>query len=206
MPGLTAWVGLTKIAALKPGDVVFVSAAAGAVGSVVCQIAKIKGHTVIGSADGSAKGDFLKQIGVDHVIDYKATDNLTQALLQAAPKGIDVYFDNVGGEHLEAALTAANRFARVALCGMISQYNLVGQPDGPRNLILAVGKSIRLEGFIVSNHFNLLPEFQIDVSGWIREGKLTWKETVEKGIENAPAAFLKLFKGENIGKMLVKLG
>jgi NADPH-dependent curcumin reductase CurA len=205
MPGLTAWVGLTKIAALKPDDVVFVSAAAGAVGSVVCQIAKIKGHTVIGSAGGAAKGAFLKQIGVDQVIDYKRTENLTEAVLQAAPKGIDVYFDNVGGEHLEAALTAANRFARFALCGMISQYNLVGQPEGPRNLILAVGKSIRLEGFIVSNHLNLLPEFQRDMSGWIREGKLTWKETVEQGIENAPVAFLKLFKGENVGKMLVKL-
>jgi len=127
-------------------------------------------------------------------------------VLKAAPKGIDVYFDNVGGEHLEAALTAANRFARFALCGMISQYNLAGQPEGPRNLILAVGKSIRLEGFIVSNHFNLLPEFRKEMSAWIREGKLTWKETVERGVENAPAAFLKLFKGENIGKMLVKLG
>ena len=205
MPGLTAWVGLLKIAALKPGDVVFVSAAAGAVGSVVCQIAKIKGHTVIGSAGGSAKGAFLKQIGVQHVIDYKTTDNLTEAVLRVAPNGVDVYFDNVGGEHLEAALTAANRFARFALCGMISQYNLVDQPEGPHNLILAVAKSIRLEGFIVSNHLNLLPEFQRDMSGWIREGKLTWKETVEQGIENAPAAFLKLFKGENVGKMLVKL-
>jgi NADPH-dependent curcumin reductase CurA len=206
MPGLTAWVGLLKIAALKPGDVVFVSAAAGAVGSVVCQIAKIKGHTVIGSAGGADKGAFLKQIGVDHVIDYKTSGNLTEAVLQAAPKGIDVYFDNVGGEHLEAALTAASRFARFALCGMISQYNLAGQPEGPRNLILAVGKSLRLEGFIVSNHFDLLPEFRKDMSGWIREGKLTRKETVVQGIENAPTAFLKLFKGENIGKMLVKLG
>ena len=123
MPGLTAWVGLLKIAAVKAGDVVFVSAAAGAVGSVVCQIAKIKGHTVIGSADGTEKGAFLKQIGVDHVIDYKTTSNLTEALLQVAPKGIDIYFDNVGGEHLEAAL-AANRFARFALCGMISQSTL----------------------------------------------------------------------------------
>jgi NADPH-dependent curcumin reductase CurA len=204
MPGLTAWVGLLKIAALKPGDVVFVSAAAGAVGSVVCQVAKIKGHTVIGSAGGADKGAFLKQIGVDHVIDYKATGNLTEALLQAAPNGLDVYFDNVGGEHLEAALTAANRFARFTLCGMISQYNVAGMPAGPRNIMFAVGKSIRLEGFIVSNHFNLLPEFQKDMSGWIREGKLMWKETVEHGIENAPMALLKLFKGENLGKMLVK--
>ncbi len=206
MPGLTAWVGLLKIAALKPGDVVFVSAAAGAVGSVVCQIAKIKGHRVIGSAGGGDKGAFLKQIGIDHVIDYKSIGNLTEAVLQAAPKGIDVYFDNVGGAHLEAALAAANRFARFALCGMISQYNLAGQPEGPRNLMLAVGKSLRLEGFIVANHFNLLPEFQKDMSRWLREGKLRWKETVEQGIENAPTAFLKLFKGENVGKMLVKLG
>jgi NADPH-dependent curcumin reductase CurA len=206
MPGLTAWVGLLKIAALKPGDVVFVSAAAGAVGSVVCQIAKIKGHTVIGSAGGADKGAFLKQVGVDHVIDYNTTGNLTEALLQAAPKGIDVYFDNVGGEHLEAALTAANRFARFALCGMISQYNIAGQPAGPRNLMFAVGKSLRLEGFIVSNHFNLMLEFQKDMSGWLRDGKIKWKETVEQGIENAPTAFLKLFKGENLGKMLVKLG
>jgi NADPH-dependent curcumin reductase CurA len=205
MPGLTAWVGLLKIAALKPGDVVFVSAAAGAVGSVVCQIAKIKGHTVIGSAGGAEKVAFLKEIGVEQVIDYKATDNLTAALLQAAPNGIDVYFDNVGGEHLEAALTAANRFARFALCGMISQYNVAGMPAGPRNIMFAVGKSLRLEGFIVSNHFNLLPEFQKDMAGWIRDGKTAWKETVEHGIENAPAAFLKLFTGENLGKMLVKL-
>jgi NADPH-dependent curcumin reductase CurA len=205
MPGLTAWVGLLKIAAMKPGDVVFVSAAAGAVGSVVCQIAKIKGHTVIGSAGGADKGAFLKEIGVDHVIDYKVAGNLAEAVLRAVPNGLDVYFDNVGGAHLEAALTAANRFARFALCGMISQYNVAGMPAGPRNIMLAVGKSIRLEGFIVSNHFNLLPEFQNDMSGWIREGKLTWKETVEHGIENAPTAFLKLFTGDNLGKMLVKL-
>ena len=196
--------GLLKVAALKPGDVVFVSAAAGAVGSVVCQIAKIKGHRVIGSAGGAVKGAFLKQIGVDHVIDYKATGNLTKALLPAAPNEIDVYFDNVGGEHLEAALTAANRFARFALCGMISQSGC-RMPAGPRNIMFAIGKSIRLEGFIVANHFNLLPEFQKDMSGWIRDGKVTWKETVEHGIENAPTAFLKLFKGENLGKMLVKL-
>src|SRR6476620_1419776 len=203
--GLTAWGGLLKIAALKSGDVVFVSAAAGAVGSVACQIAKLKGDTIIGAAGGANKCAFLRNIGVDHVIDYKATSNLTDALLQAAPNGIDVYFDNVGGNHLEAALTAANRFARFALCGMISQYNVAGMPAGPRNIMLAVGKSIRLEGFIVSNHFNLLPEFQKDMSGWIREGKLRWKETVEHGIENAPTAFLKLVTGENLGKMLVKL-
>ncbi len=196
---------LLKIAALKSGDVVFVSAAAGAVGSVACQIAKLKGHTVIGSAGGAKKCAFLRNIGVDHVIDYKATSNLTDALLRAAPNGIDVYFDNVGGNHLEAALAAANRFARFVLCGMISQYNTVGLPEGPRNIMFVIGKCIRLEGLDVANYFNLLPEFHQDLSGWIRDGKLVWKESVERGIENAPTAFLKLFKGENFGKMLVKL-
>src|ERR1700731_3975968 len=205
MPGLTAWVGLLKIAMLKPGDVVFVSAASGAVGSVVCQIAKLKGHTVVGSAGGAAKCAFVKQIGVDRVIDYKVTGDLTEALLRAAPTGIDVYFENVGGEHLEAALAAANPFARFAICGMVSQYNEIGLPNGPRNIMFVKGKSLRLEGFNIANHFDHMPEFQREMSGWIHEGKITWKETIEHGIENAPTAFLKLFKGENFGKMLVKL-
>jgi NADPH-dependent curcumin reductase CurA len=205
MTGLTAWVGLLKIAGMKPGDVVFVSAASGAVGSVACQIAKTKGHTVIASAGGNAKCAFLKDIGIDRVIDYKATDNLTGALLRAAPNGIDVYFDNVGGEHLEAALAAANPFARFALCGMISQYNAAGLPSGPRNIMFAVGKSIRLEGFEIAKHYGLFPEFRREMSVWIHEGKVTWKESVEYGIENAPVAFIKLFTGKNFGKMLVKL-
>jgi NADPH-dependent curcumin reductase CurA len=205
MPGMTAYAGLLRVAALKEGDVVFVSAAAGAVGSVVCQIAKIKGHTVIGSAGGAEKVAFLKEIGVDHVIDYKATKDLTAALMDAAPKGIDVYFENVGGEHLEAAINAARPFARFALCGMISQYNETGEPKGPSNIIQAVGKSLRLEGFIVSNHFDMMPAFLKDMSGWIASGQMKWKETVDEGIESAPGAFIKLFKGENLGKMLVKL-
>jgi NADPH-dependent curcumin reductase CurA len=203
--GLTAWGGLLKIASLKAGDVVFVSSAAGAVGSVACQIAKLKGHTVIGSAGGANKCAFLRDIGVDHVIDYKATSNLADAVLRGAPNGIDVYFDNVGGNHLEAALAAANRYARFVLCGMISQYNTVGLPAGPRNIMFVIGKCIRMEGLDVANYFNLLPEFHQDLSGWIRDGKLVWKESVEQGIENAPIAFLKLFNGENFGKMLVKL-
>jgi NADPH-dependent curcumin reductase CurA len=205
MPGLTAYVGLLKIAAMKEGDVVFVSAAAGAVGQIACQIAKIKGATVIGSAGGVEKCAFLKEIGVDQVIDYKQEKDLTAALMAAAPKGIDVYFENVGGEHLEAALTAAKPFARFALCGMISAYNDIHPQPGPSNIILAVGKSLRLEGFIVSNHFDMMPAFVKDVAGWIQAGKLQWRETVDEGIENAPGAFIKLFKGENIGKMLVKL-
>ena len=205
MPGMTAYVGLIKIAALKEGDVVFVSGAAGAVGQIVCQIAKLKGHTVIGSAGGADKIAYLKEIGVDHAIDYKAEPDLTAALMRAAPDGIDVYFDNVGGAHLEAALMAARPFARFALCGMISQYNATDMGAGVRGLIMAVGKQLRIEGFIVSSHFSELPQFVEQMSGWIAQGKVTWRETVEDGIENAPAAFLKLFKGENTGKMLVKL-
>ena len=205
MPGLTAYVGLLKVAALKDGDVVFVSAAAGAVGQVVCQIAKLKGNTVIASAGGADKVAYLKSLGVDHVIDYKAEPDLTAALMRAAPTGIDVYFENVGGSHLEAALMAARPFGRFALCGMISQYNATDMGAGVKGLIMAVGKSLRLEGFIVSNHFDKQAEFVKDISGWIASGQVKWRETVEEGVENAPTAFLKLFKGENLGKMLVKL-
>lgn len=206
MPGLTAYAGLLRVAALKDGDVVFVSGAAGAVGSMVAQIAKAKGHTVIGSAGGAEKVAFLKQIGVDHVIDYKAEPNLNAALAAAAPKGIDVYFDNVGGAHLEAALNAANPFARFAICGMISIYNATRPEPGPSNLAQLIGKNIRMEGFIVSHHFDLMPTYIDELSGWVKDGKVTWKETVVEGIEKAPEAFLGLFSGENLGKMLVKLG
>jgi NADPH-dependent curcumin reductase CurA len=205
MPGLTAYVGLLKIAALKDGDVVFVSGAAGAVGSMVAQIAKAKGHTVIGSAGGAQKVAFLKEIGVDHTIDYKTETNLTAALAKAAPGGIDVYFDNVGGDHLVAALNAAKPFARFALCGAISMYNATELPPGPPNLMLMVGKQLRMEGFIVSSSWDMMPAFLRDLSQWKKEGKVQWKETVFEGIEKAPEAFLGLFKGENLGKMLVKL-
>jgi hypothetical protein len=206
MPGLTAYVGLLKIAALKDGDVVFVSAAAGAVGQIVCQIAKLKGHTVIGTAGGPDKIAYLKEIGIDHAIDYKAEKDLTAALLRAAPDGIDVYFENVGGTHLEAALAAAKPFGRFALCGMISDYNATDMGSGVHGLTAAVGKQLRLEGFIVSSHFDMMPAFVRDLAGWAAEGKIKWRETVEEGIERAPHAFLKLFNGENTGKMLVKLG
>ena len=205
MPGLTAYVGLLKIAALKDGDVVFVSGGAGAVGSMVCQIAKAKGHKVIASAGGAQKVAFLKEIGVDHVIDYKAQKDLTAAILAGAPDGIDVYFDNVGGPHLEAALATARLFARFAICGMISIYNATKPEPGPSNLAQLIGKNIRMEGFIVSHHFDMMPAFLDDLAGWVRDGKVTWKETVFEGIEKAPDAFIGLFKGENLGKMLVKL-
>jgi len=206
MPGLTAYAGLLRIAALKDGDVVFVSGAAGAVGSLVCQIAKAKGHKVIGSAGGPEKVAFLKEIGVDHAIDYKAERDLTAAILAGNAEGVDIYFDNVGGAHLEAALNAAKLFARFAICGMISIYNASAPQPGPSNLALLIGKNLRMEGFIVSHHFDLMPKFIEDLSGWVREGKVTWKETVFEGIDKAPDAFLGLFTGENLGKMLVKLG
>ena len=206
MPGLTAYAGLLKVAGLKEGDVVFVSGAAGAVGAMVCQIAKAKGHTVIGSAGGADKVAYLKSIGVDHVIDYKAQKDLNAALAAAAPGGIDVYFDNVGGAHLEAALNNAKMFARFAICGMISIYNATSPEPGPSNLAQLIGRNIRVEGFIVSHHFGMMPQYIADLSAWVAEGKVSWKETVFDGLENAPDAFIGLFKGENLGKMLVKLG
>ena len=206
MPGMTAYAGLLRVAALKEGDVVFVSAASGAVGSVVCQIAKIKGHKVIGSAGGPEKVKFLKEeLGVDVAIDYKAVPDLMKALEEAAPEGIDVYFENVGGEHMEAALNSARPFGRFALCGMISMYNATTPPPGPRNIAQAVGKQLRMEGFIVSSHYDMLPSFHKDLAEWHAAGKIKWKETVLEGIDKAPDAFLKLFSGENFGKMLVKL-
>jgi NADPH-dependent curcumin reductase CurA len=205
MPGLTAYVGLLKIAAMGPGDIVFVSAASGAVGQIVCQIAKLKGHVVIGSAGGPEKGVYLRSLGVDHVVDYRAEPDLVAALRRASPKGIDIYFEHVGGRHLEAALEAARPFARFALCGMISEYNLTGPGDGVRGLMLAVGKKLRLEGFVNNTHPEMEAPFYRDMIPWIREGKIRWRETVEDGIENAPAAFLNLFSGQNLGKQLVRL-
>jgi len=204
--GLTAWVGLLHIAALKPGDVVFVSAASGGVGSIVCQIAKLKGHTVIASAGGARKVAFLREVlGVDAAIDYKAEPNLTKALAKAAPQGIDVYFDNVGGEHLHAALALANPHARFALCGMISQYNNPGASSAPRNLMQAVVKQIRMEGFIVLSHLHREAEFLRDITTWYQAGQLKQEQTVHVGIEHALDAFFGLFSGDNLGRMLVKL-
>ena len=206
MPGMTGWGGLLKVAAMKEGDVVFVSGAAGAVGQVVCQVAKLKGASrVIGSAGGADKGDWLREIGCDAVIDYKAEPDLKAALRAAAPKGIDVYFDNVGGAHLEAAIDSARPFARFAECGMISQYNDETPSPGPSNMSLIVGKRLRVQGFIVVDFEPHRDEFAREMAGWVRSGDLRWKETVDDGIEAAPGAFIKLFHGGNTGKMLVKL-
>ncbi len=203
LTGLTAWVGLLEVAKVQQGDVVFVSGAAGSVGSTACQIAKLKGATVIGSAGGAEKCAYLRSIGVDAAIDYKATGTFFDALRQAAPDGISVYFDNVGGEQLDAALLLARPFARFALCGMIAGYN--SEPYAMRNVGVAVGKRLRLEGFIVSDHFNAMPAFLTEMIEWIATNKITSAQTVDEGIESAVGAFLKLFTGENLGKMLVKL-
>jgi NADPH-dependent curcumin reductase CurA len=204
MPGLTAYAGLLEIGEPKEGDTVFVSGAAGAVGSIVAQIAKIKGCTVVASAGSDEKCAWLKSLGVDHAVNYKS-GNLLEAVRSAVPKGIDVYFDNVGGEHLEVALEVARPFARFVECGMIAQYNDTQPAPGPRNLMYVVGKSLKIQGFIVTQFAGLRPQFVQDMSGWIASGSVKWEATVEQGIDNAPAAFLKLFSGGNTGKMLVKL-
>lgn len=205
MPGLTAWAGLMQIGKPKPGDVVFVSGAAGAVGSIVAQVAKLKGCTVVASAGSDEKCEWLKSVGVDHAINYRTCGNLLAAVQAAAPTGIDIYFDNVGGEHLEVAIEVARPFARLIECGMISAYNDTDPAPGPRNMIQIVGKSLTIRGFIVMEFAGLRGDFIAEVSGWIRAGKLKWQETVLEGIDQAPAAFIGLFEGRNNGKMLVKL-
>jgi len=210
MPGLTAYVGIVSIGKLNEGkDTVFVSAASGAVGSIACQIAKIKGCQVVGSAGSEEKVEWLlDEVKVDHAFNYKTVgeNNLSSELKKACPKGIDLYFDNVGGKHLEAAIDNIKAFGRIVLCGMISQYNATAPPSGPSNLFLAVTNRIRLEGFIVRDHYGLLNEFHTSMTKWINEGKIVWKETIAEGLENAPRAFIGLFKGENFGKMIVKIG
>ncbi len=207
MPGLTAYAGLFKIGEMKDGDTVFVSAASGAVGSVVCQLAKAHGCFVVGTAGSDEKCKWLEETaGIDKAINYKTCGDLTAAIKAAAPGGVDVYFENVGGEHLVAAIENMKPMGRAALCGMIEQYNATEPAPGPHNIIQAVGKSLKLQGFIVSNHFDLLPEFVTEMSTLIGSGKMKWEQTVEEGIENAPKAFLNLFSGANFGKMLVKVG
>jgi NADPH-dependent curcumin reductase CurA len=202
-PGHTAYIGLADVIKLQPGQVIFISGAAGAVGEIACQIAKLMGATVIASAGSAEKSAYLKQLGVEKIIDYKKTENLPQALAEFAPSGIDAYFDNVGGDHLDAALISANNFATFALCGMISGYDKT--VSGPSNLMMAIEKRVRLQGFFVLDHLSRRAEFIEKMNGWIRNNDVTYRETVEVGIERAPAAFLRLFSGESVGKMLVKL-
>jgi NADPH-dependent curcumin reductase CurA len=206
MPGLTAYAGLLRIGELAEGERVFVSAAAGAVGSLVGQLARLKGASlVIGSAGGPAKTSWLlDQAGFDAAIDYRATP-IRRGLTEAAPEGIDVYFDNVGGDHLEAAITALRPHGRAAICGMISIYNATEPPAGPRNLPLIIGKRLTLRGFIVSDHADLRPQFEVEVGQWLTAGKIIWRETVVDGIDNAVNGFRDLLSGANTGKMLIRL-
>ncbi|RME55596.1 MAG: NADP-dependent oxidoreductase [Caldilineae bacterium] len=206
MPGMTAYVGLLDIGQPQAGETVFVSGAAGAVGSVVCQIAKLKGCRVVGSAGSERKIRWLEDVaGVDRAFNYKEVDSLRRTLAEACPDGIDVYFENVGGDHLEAALSQMNNFGRIVVCGMISQYNATEPQPGPRNLALLISRRLKMQGFIVSDHMDRMAAFRQDMVTWIKEGKIKWEETIVEGIEHAPDAFIGLFTGENLGKMLVKL-
>lgn len=205
MPGMTAYFGLLDVASAKAGETVFVSAAAGAVGSTVVQIAKASGMTVIGSAGGAEKCDWVRTLGADHVIDYKAEASLPRAVAAAAPQGIDVYFDNVGGDHLDAAFATAREGARFAICGMIDIYN-DGKPTSLRYIARTIAARIRIQGFLVSDHLARAGDFYRDMGRWHAEGKLQREETVVEGLDKAPDAFLGLFSGANRGKMLVKVG
>ena len=207
MPGLTAYAGLLKIGALKDGERVFVSAASRAVGAVVCQIAKNKGCYVVGSAGSDDKCDWLKTVArCDATINYKKTGDLTKALHEAMPEGIDVYFENVGGAHLDAALANMRMNGRIAVCGMIDQYNATEMPPGPKNIVNVIPQRLMIKGFIVSDHGDMMGDFIRDMGTWAKAGKMKWHETILDGIERAPEAFIGLFKGSNFGKMLVRVG
>ncbi len=205
MPGLTAWYGLFEIGAVKEGETVFVSGAAGAVGSAAGQMAKIAGCRVLGSAGSPEKLEWARELGFDEVFSYRERTT-RDALRELAPDGIDVYFDNVGGEALEAAIGALRNYGRVVACGSIVAYNATEAPPGPRNMFLVVTKRLRLQGFIISDHYDRFREFHEQASEWVRSGRLRYRETVVEGIENAPAAFIGLLRGENVGKMLVRVG
>lgn len=206
MPGQSAYWGLLDIGKPQEGETVFVSAAAGAVGSVVCQIAKLKGCKVIGSAGSDEKVAWLRDVlGVDAAFNYKSVDKISLTVKELAPQGIDIYFENVGGEHLEAALANMNINGRIPICGMISQYNATIPSAAPRNLSSIIGNRLLLKGFLVGDYAARAAEFYADMSHWLATDQITLKETVVEGIENAPSAFLGLFTGSNMGKMIVKL-
>jgi NADPH-dependent curcumin reductase CurA len=204
LTGGTAYFGLLNVADAKEGETVFVSAAAGAVGSAVVQIAKQRGMTVIGSAGGPAKCAWVKELGADACIDYKAGPVLPQ-LFKAAPDGIDVYFDNVGAEHLDAAFATAKNFARFAICGMIDRYNDAGSATEFNYIIRTIPARIRMQGFIYTDFIQHFPAFLAEMGPWVASGKVTMRETVHVGIESTFDAFLGLFSGGNTGKMLVKI-
>jgi NADPH-dependent curcumin reductase CurA len=206
MPGMTAYVGLHKIAEAHPEDNVFVSAASGAVGSVVGQLAKIHGCRVSGCAGSDDKVALLTdELGYDAAFNYRDSKSLPGSIGEVCPEGIDVNFENVGGEIFEAALWNMRDFGRVALCGMISNYNDEELRPGPRGMTVIIGRRLRIQGFIVTDHMDVSAEYAAKASGWLADGKLQYRETIAEGIENAPAAFINMLKGGNTGKQIVQL-
>jgi NADPH-dependent curcumin reductase CurA len=203
--GLTAYAGLFLVAGLRPGDVVWVSAAAGATGSLAAQFAKLRGHRVIGSAGSAEKvAHLLDELGLDAAFNYKAGP-VAELLREAAPDGIDVYFDNVGGDHLEAALGALRRRGRVALCGAVSQYQRSAPSPGPSNLFQAVANDLTLRGFRASSYVEHIPAVQREVGAWLAAGRLRCRETIVDGLEGAPGALASMLAGATIGKTLVRI-
>lgn len=201
--GRTAYGGLLETGALKPGEQVFVSTAGGAVGSVAAQIAKLKDCYVVGSTGSDAKAAWLRdELGLDAVLNYRSAP-LAETLPAAVPRGIDVYFENVGGAHLDAALPLMNDFGRIPVCGMISTYN--GGGEGVKNLFSMIYKRLRMQGFVTPDFAHLEAAFNEDMTAWIKAGRIKYRETVVHGIEQAPGALIGLFRGENTGKMLVRL-
>ena len=205
MPGLTAYVGITDIGGVQEGETVFVSGAAGAVGSVAAQLAAVRGARVVGSAGTQEKVEWLRELGLDGVFDYRETPT-RDALRELAPDGIDVYFDNVGGETLEAAIGAMRLHGRVVACGAISRYNATEALPGPRNLFMVVTKRLRIQGYIISDHYDRYPAFLGEVGPRVADGTIRYRETVLDGIEQVPAAFVGMLEGANVGKMLVRVG
>ncbi len=210
MPGMTAYVGLLNIGRPKAGETVVVSAAAGAVGSAVGQIAKIRGCRVVGIAGGQAKVDFVvNELGFDACVNHRSA-GLAEDLKAASPKGIDVYFENVGGQVLEAVVPLMNPFGRVPVCGLIAHYNATALPPGPNRVPPLMGailvKRLTLRGFIVYDFREQQPEFERDMAHWVLEGKVKYREDIVDGLENAVAAFKRLFTGGNFGKLLVRVG
>ena len=204
IPGLTAWVGLITIGQPKQGETVVVSAAAGAVGSAVGQLAKVRGCRAVGIAGGKAKCDYVvNELGFDACVDYKAS-HLVEDLAATTPDGIDVYFDNVGGEILDAVLLRLNPFARIPLCGMISQYN-VTQPYQLQHLRSLLVNRAKLQSFIITDHVDLWPQAQSELEELFVQGLLKYRESIVEGLENAPRALIGMLKGENFGKQLIKL-
>ncbi len=209
MPGLTAYVGLLDIGEPKPGETVVLAASTGAVGSVVGQIAKLKGCRVVGIAGAKAKCEYaVKELGYDACVSHYDDDMAAQLAAQC-PEGIDVYFENVGGSSWEAVMPLLNNKARVPVCGLIAHYNQTGLPPGPDRMsmlqALILQRSIRMQGFIVSNYLHRAADFTRDMTGWVSEGKIKYREHVVEGFENTPEAFLGLFRGANFGKLVVKV-